>query len=207
MSITEQIFSFATSTMQNAGYGGVFFLMLMESATLPVPSELVLPFAGYLVFLGKFDFSLAVIVASVGSIAGTLIDYFAGYYVGRAAVVRYGRFIHLDEGRLRTAERWFDGRGELTVLLARFVPLVRTLIAFPAGIAHMQLWRFMAFSAVGIFAWDALLIYLGLAAGQNSASIISALTNAFTPIELAAVVLGGIILWAVIRRRPASATR
>ncbi|MDA4118037.1 MAG: DedA family protein, partial [Thaumarchaeota archaeon] len=141
MTLSDQIFNFATSLMEKSGYGGLFLLMLLESATLPIPSEVVLPFAGYLVFLGKFDFWTAVAIASVGSMVGTLIDYSVGYSLGREAILRYGKKVRLDERRLARSERWFGGEyGELTVLLARFVPLIRTLIAFPAGIAHMKVW-------------------------------------------------------------------
>ena len=205
MSLSDQIFSFATGLMQRTGYEGVFFLMMLESATLPVPSEAVLPFAGYLVYLGQLDFWTAVAVASAGSLVGTLIDYSIGYSLGREAVVRYGRSVRLDEARLTTAERWFQGDyGELTILLARFVPLLRTLIAFPAGVARMKLWRFVAFSAVGIVVWDAALIYVGLQAGQNSSAIISSLTGAYVPTEVGvavALVVGVVVL--ILRRRPA----
>jgi len=203
MSLVDQIFSLVSSLLQSSGYYGVFVLMVMESATLPIPSELVLPFAGYLVFLGKINFWLTLGVASVGSLVGTMIDYLIGYSVGRAAVLRYGRAVRLNEDHLKTAENWLDGRGEVAVLLARFVPLIRTLIAFPAGITRMQTWRFIAFSAAGILVWDGLLMYLGVAAGQNSSLVISRLTSAFTPIEIIAAAASAVILGLLLRRRRA----
>ncbi|MGA2664549.1 MAG: DedA family protein [Nitrososphaerales archaeon] len=206
MSLSDQIFNFATSLMQKTGYGGVFFLMMLESATLPVPSEVVLPFAGYLVYLGQLDFWTAVAVASAGSLVGTLIDYSIGYSLGRGAVLRYGTSVGLDEARLRTAESWFQGDyGELTVLLARFVPLLRTLIAFPAGVARMKLWRFVVFSAVGVVVWDAALIYVGLEAGQDSSAIISSLTGAYVPTEVAVAIALIVAAVVVLRRRPVPA--
>jgi membrane protein DedA with SNARE-associated domain len=189
--------------MERSGYGGVFFLMMLESATLPIPSEVVLPFAGYLIFLGKLDFWTTVAVASIGSIVGTLIDYSIGFFLGRGAILRYGKSFRLDERRLATSERWFEGQyGELTVLLARFVPLIRTLIAFPAGIAHMKLWKFLVYSTIGIVVWDAALIYLGLLAGQNSSQIILLLTGAFLPIEIVAAAASIVALLIIVRRRP-----
>jgi membrane protein DedA with SNARE-associated domain len=206
LSLSDQIFNFATSLMQKTGYGGVFFLMMLESATLPVPSEVVLPFAGYLVYLGQLDFWTAVAVASAGSLVGTLIDYSIGYSLGRGAVLRYGTSVGLDEARLRTAESWFQGDyGELTVLLARFVPLLRTLIAFPAGVARMKLWRFVVFSAVGVVVWDAALIYVGLEAGQDSSAIISSLTGAYVPTEVAVAIALIVAAVVVLRRRPVPA--
>ncbi len=193
-SITDALFNFATHTLQSSGYLGVFALMIMESATLPIPSEVVLPFAGYLVYTGQFDFTIAVMVASVGSLIGTLIDYAIGYYLGRGAILRYGAYIRLNESHLKTAESWFSRYGNITVLLARFVPLIRTLVAFPAGIAEMNLWKFVGYSIVGIIIWDAFLIYLGEQAGRNSGLIIDTLRNDFTPIEIASVVIAAIVL-------------
>ena len=176
--------------------------MVMESATLPVPSEVVLPVAGYLVFLGQLNYWVVVVVASVGSLVGTMIDYSIGYYLGRAAILRYGRIVRLNENHLKTTERWFANHGELTVLLARFVPLIRTLVAFPAGIAEMKMWKFVSFSIIGIVIWDANLTYLGLVFGQNYSSIVSSLSNAFTLVEILAVVIAVIVLFLWFRRKP-----
>jgi membrane protein DedA with SNARE-associated domain len=188
--------------MTKSGYAGVFALMVAESATLPIPSEIVLPLAGFLVFQGQLNFVATVIVASIGSLIGTLIDYSIGYYLGREAILRYGRVVRLNENHLKTTERWFAKHGEMIVLLARFVPLIRTLVAFPAGIAEMKLWKFISFSIVGIVIWDAILIYLGYLFGANYNSIINTLTSLFTPIEVAAVVIAIIALvWWV--RKPA----
>jgi membrane protein DedA with SNARE-associated domain len=201
MTLSEQIFNLVTSLMEKSGYAGIFVLMVLESATVPIPSELILPFAGYLVFLGQLNFWLAVVVASVGSIVGTMIDYFIGYSLGRAAILRYGRFVRLEESRLETAERWFARHGSIVVLLARFVPLIRTLIAFPAGIAEMKIWKFVLFSSIGIVIWDTALIYVGFVAGQKSSQIISALSAAFTPIEIVAVIVAGLFVVFLLMRR------
>ncbi len=175
--------------------------MFMESATLPIPSEVVLPLAGYLVFLGKMNFLVAIVAASIGSIIGTLVDYSIGYYIGRPVILRYGKYVKLNERHLVTSEKWFDKFGEITVLLARFVPLVRTLVAFPAGIAEMKLWKFIAFSAIGIFVWDGVLIYLGVLAGQNSSQIISLLSNAFSLIEIIVMVALILSIVLLVRKR------
>jgi membrane protein DedA with SNARE-associated domain len=187
--------------MQGSGYFGVFFLMAAESATLPVPSEVVLPLAGYyLVYVDHFDFWLVVAIASIGSLLGTLIDYVIGYYLGRAAILRYGGLVRLNEGHLKTAEGWFARYGNITVLLARFVPLIRTLVAFPAGMGKMNLAKFVAYSIVGIFAWDAILTYVGVIAGQNYAAIIASLQSYFLPIGILGILLTGAVFFVSVRR-------
>ena len=187
MALTDTIFNFALGLISQTGYTGIFLLMVMESATLPVPSEIVLPLAGYLVYTGQLEYWITVIVASVGSMIGTVIDYEIGYYLGRPAILRYGRWVRLSEHHLERSELWFRKYGNPVVLLARFVPLVRTVIAFPAGIAKMSMTRFLAYSAVGIVAWDALLIYLGVLFGQNEHLIVATLESTFTLVEIAAV--------------------
>src|SRR5579875_329986 len=144
------IFNFGLGLLKQSGYAGVFVLMALESATLPVPSEVVLPLTGVLVYQGAMNFWLAV-----------------AFYLGRAAIIRYGKYVRIHEKQLILVEGWFSKYGPITVFLARFVPLIRTLVAFPAGIAEMRIAKFVAFSLVGIVAWDAVLIYLGYLAGQS----------------------------------------
>ena len=188
MSLYQTIFNFVFALVEHFGYGGIFALMVMESATLPVPSEVILPLAGYMVFLGHATFWVAIVAATAGSLVGTLIDYEIGYYLGRGVVLRYGKSFRLNEKHLATSERWFSKYGEITVLVARFVPLIRTLVAFPAGYAKMSTWKFIVFSLVGIVVWDAALIYAGEVAGQNSAAIIATLHDVFFPLEIAAAI-------------------
>src|SRR5438309_5604514 len=111
--------------------------MVMESATLPVPSEVVLPLGGYLVSQGRLEFWSTVAVATVGSLVGTMVDYGIGYYLGRPAVLRYGRIVRLSEKRLEMTEWWFSTHGQSVVLLARFVLLLRMLIASSAAVVEM----------------------------------------------------------------------
>ncbi|MGI0084637.1 MAG: DedA family protein [Nitrososphaerales archaeon] len=200
MSFLDSIFQFPQTFLEQTGYLGIFFLMFLESATLPVPSEVVLPLAGYLVYQGSIEFWTAVIVASVGSLVGTSVDFAIGYYLGRPAVIRYGKTLRISEKHLLQSERWFAKYGPITVLLARFVPLIRTLVAFPAGIAEMKIPKFLAYSFVGIFLWDAVLIYLGVRVGANVSQITSTLQKYFLPVEVAAVVIVGVVLFMVYKR-------
>lgn len=196
-SLTDFVYNLATSL----GYPGIFLLMVMESATLPVPSEIVLPLGGYLVYTGQLEFWSVVAVATLGSLVGTMIDYGIGYYLGRPAVLRYGRIVRFSHERLETTEKWFSGHGDRVVLLARFVPLLRTLIAFPAGIVRMEPKRFLAYSAIGIFVWDVALVYLGVVAGQNSKTIGAVLQSYFLPLGIVAIVIIAIMAYRTLTKK------
>ncbi|HZY94849.1 MAG TPA: DedA family protein [Candidatus Bathyarchaeia archaeon] len=202
MSLGSLVFDFAVGLMGQFGYTGVFLLMVMESATLPVPSEVVLPLAGYLVYKGTFEFWTAVIVATLGSLVGTMIDYSIGFYLGRPAVLRYGRLVGIGERHFMTTEGWFRKRGKIIVLLARFVPLVRTLISFPAGIVKMDVKQFLVYSAIGIFIWDVALVYVGYVAGQNSAAISAFLESIFLPLGLAVALILIMQAYRSVRKKP-----
>ena len=201
MAITDLI-TLLVDVFAQLGYPGIFVLMVMESATLPVPSEVVLPLGGFLVYQHKLEFWSVVAVATLGSLIGTMFDYGIGYYLGRPAVLRYGRIVRFSHERLETTERWFSQHGTSIVLLARFVPLLRTLIAFPAGIVRMEPKRFLAYSAVGILVWDIALVYVGFLAGQNSAQISSILQSYFLPLGLASIVIVAIVAYRSLRKRP-----
>ena len=192
LSLNDTVFTIALNLLSQWGYAGVFLLMTLEGATLPVPSEIVLPLTGFLVYNHRMDFWPAVIVASLGGLLGTMIDFSIGYYLGRTAVLRYGRKIRLNEHHLLIVEGWFSKHGSAAVLLARFVPLLRTLIAFPAGVAKMKIGRFLAFSTIGILIWDILLIYMGYLAGKNYSAIVTTLDSTLPLIGYAA--LAGVVL-------------
>jgi membrane protein DedA with SNARE-associated domain len=198
--LTDTIFTVAFNLLSQWGYAGVFLLMTLEGATLPVPSEIILPVTGFLVYNHTLDFWPAVVVASLGGLLGTMIDFSIGYYLGRPAVLRYGRKIRLSERHLMIAEGWFAKHGSAAVLFARFVPLLRTLIAFPAGVAKMKIGRFLAFSTIGIVIWDIILIYLGVLAGQNYASIVQTLDAILPVVGYAAVAAIVLALLLVTRR-------
>jgi len=202
LTVTDIIFNTIVNLLDQTGYLGIFLLMVAESATLPVPSEVVLPLGGYLVSQGRLEFWSTVAVATVGSMVGTMVDFGIGYYLGRPAVLRYGRIVRFSEKRLGTTEKWFAVHGRSVVLLARFVPLLRTLIAFPAGIVRMDVKRFLIYSAVGILVWDIALVYLGDLAGQNSAAIANTLQVYFLPLGVAALVIAGVLVYRELRGQP-----
>jgi membrane protein DedA with SNARE-associated domain len=170
--------------MSTYGYTSLLLLMVLESASLPVPSEVVLPFAGYLVYLGVMNFWLAVAVSTVAGIAGALLDYYLAIRLGRPFVSGLLNAIGLHSGALDRAERWFDRSGQWTVFAARFIPGLRTAISLPAGLFRMRLRPFVGMTLAGCFLWNVVLVYGGFVAGQAlgggfgaSSTIVNALSG------------------------------
>jgi membrane protein DedA with SNARE-associated domain len=153
--------------IQGLGYGGVFLLMLAESTFLPVPSELVLPFAGYLVAQGAFGLVEVIAVGLLGSIAGSVISYCVGKFVGRKAIVCAGKYFLLSEHDLDIAHRWFRKHGEKTIFICRFIPAVRHVISIPAGLAKMDFKKFVIYTAAGALVWNTFLVIIGIQLQKN----------------------------------------
>ncbi len=165
--LLELLAVFAIDVISKIGYLGVFFLMVMESMVIPIPSELVLPFAGFLISRGDFSFVWVMIASSLGSITGSLISYYMGKYGGNAFVIRYGKYVLLDVEDLKKTERWFEKRGEYTIFISRFIPVVRHLISIPAGIGKMDLKRFCLYTVAGASMWNFILVYAGYLLGEH----------------------------------------
>jgi membrane protein DedA with SNARE-associated domain len=149
------------------GYGGVALLMAIESACIPLPSEIIMPFAGYLVSTGELSLIGVATAGAIGCNLGSIPAYALGQYGGRAAVVRYGRYVLMSGDDLDRAERFFARFGGLAVLIGRLLPVVRTFIAVPAGVARMNHWRFHIYTFVGSWPWCFVLAWLGMKLGEN----------------------------------------
>ena len=149
------------------GYVGLALLLIAENLFPPIPSEVVLPLAGFLVGRGDLVFWQALLAATFGSVAGALILYALGRYGGRKLVLRYGKFLHVDEDRLDQADGWFRRYGDWVVLFARVVPLARSVVSIPAGTMKMPAIRFTVLTAIGSLAWNTLLIGAGVILGAN----------------------------------------
>jgi membrane protein DedA with SNARE-associated domain len=158
---------FVISVISAMGYLGVMLLMAIESACIPLPSEVIMPFSGYLVYTGQFNLWLVALVGAVGCNVGSELAYEVGYYGGRRMVIRYGSYILLTQKELDWADHFFARFGDLTVLISRMLPVVRTFIALPAGVARMPRLRFHIYTFVGSFPWCFGLAYLGMKAGEN----------------------------------------
>lgn len=151
----------ALGAMHALGYLGLALVMVAENIFPPIPSEAVLPLAGFLVGAGRMSFWGAVTAATAGAYAGALVLYALGRWGGRPLVLRYGRVLRIDEKGLEQAEGWFERYGDWVVLFARVVPLVRSVVSVPAGIMRMPLGRFSVFTLVGSAFWNACLIWAG----------------------------------------------
>jgi membrane protein DedA with SNARE-associated domain len=156
--------------MTDYGYVSVFVLMALESASLPIPSEVVLPLAGYFVREGTLNFWAVIAVSTSASLAGAIADYFLALWLGRPFVVRLLRLFRLRSGELERAEAWFGRSAQWTVFAARFVPGVRTIISLPAGLFEMNIWRFTVMTVAGCFTWSVILVYAGYIATSVSST-------------------------------------
>ena len=177
--------------MAGVGYFGLFFLIAGESALLPIPSEIVLPFAGYLVYSGKMGFFFAVFAAVLGQLFGSTLSYYIGYYGGRPLVLKYGKYFLLSKKHFEHVESWFIKHGAAAVFFTRLLPVARTLISFPAGITKMKFSKFLLYSTLGIVPWTIFLIYVGFKLGNQWQSIIATFD------EFQYVVIAGIIIFIV----------
>jgi membrane protein DedA with SNARE-associated domain len=164
--ILELIFAFVTSTISSGGYAGVSLLMAIESACIPLPSEIIMPFAGYLVFKGQFSLWVVAIAGAIGCNLGSIPAYWVGAKGGRPLIERYGKYVLLSHHDLDLSTNFFNKYGSITVFLARLLPVVRTFIALPAGIAKMPLWRFHIYTFAGSLPWCFLLAYAGQRLGE-----------------------------------------
>ncbi len=158
---------FVETMITSFGYSGVFIAMAIESACIPLPSEIILPFTGYMVFLGHFGFWQATVIATFGNLFGGLIAYYVGVWGGRPFLKRYGRYFLINERELAWTERLFERHGEMTVFVGRMLPVVRTFISLPAGIARMNPYKMATYTVLGAFIWCGFLIFVGQKLGEN----------------------------------------
>lgn len=167
--------SFIIQFIHTTGYLGIFLLMTLGSALIPVPSEITLPFAGFLTSQGVFFFPLVVLVASLGDVAGSLIGYGIGYFLEEELIVKvikkHGKYVLLSEHDYTKASRWFAKYGNKIVFVAKLVPGFRYLISLPAGVLKMNLWRFSLYTFLGSLLWCTLMVYIGFYLGNKWESI------------------------------------
>jgi membrane protein DedA with SNARE-associated domain len=166
MGLTEFLVQYNTLLIHYLGYGGIFILMALESMIFPIPSELVMPFAGFLIVTGQFDPVAVIAASSLGSIAGSLMSYGMGT-LGEPVVLRYGRYLLLNRHHLEWTELFFFRHGGKTIFISRFIPVVRHLISIPAGLARMSLIPFILFTVAGATLWNGFLTYLGIRLKEN----------------------------------------
>jgi membrane protein DedA with SNARE-associated domain len=184
----------ALSLISSMGYPGLAFVMFLENVFPPIPSEIVLPLAGSLTLTGRFSLLGVTLVGALGSVVGALFFYALGYWFDEKRVrwllVRYGKYFLLSEDDLDRALTWFERFGEYVIFFGRMVPLVRSLISIPAGLAKMNLVVFTAYTAVGTALWSLLLAYAGRLLGQNW-NVVTEWVDKYENVVLVIIALGG----------------
>ncbi len=197
-SLTDPIVEVAVDVVDAMGLPGVFVLMVLESACIPVPSEATMLFAGFNVSNGEYSLLAATLVGSVANLVGSWIAYGVGYF-GRVDILeKHGRKLHIKKSHLEWADRWFERHGDATVFFTRMLPIIRTFISLPAGVARMPFWRFSLLTIAGCLPWVLLLTFIGKQAGDNWESWKDSLHYVDYAV-LAAIAIG--VVWLVVRSR------
>jgi membrane protein DedA with SNARE-associated domain len=201
--ILALLVQFVTHVISSGGYAGIVLLMGIESACIPLPSEIIMPFAGYVSYLGRFNLYWAATAGAVGCNLGSAVAYWIGAKGGRPLVERYGRWVLVSHHDLDLVTRFFEKYGSITVLISRLLPIVRTFIAFPAGIAKMNQLRFHIYTFVGSWPWCFALAYAGRELGERwhtDPRFEQAFHRFHLAVELAVVALFLWFLWAHVSR-------
>lgn len=183
------------------GYFGVFFLMFMESCGIPVPSEVIMPFSGFLVAAGKMNLVWVSLIGALGNLVGSLLAYWIGAKGGRPLIEKYGKYILISHHDLDTADNWFKKYGNLTIFFGRLLPVIRTYISFPAGIAKMNLKKFSLYTFLGALPWSMLFAWLGVKMGNNWELIKIKLHNFDLTIVILLIIAIGWYIWRHLKNR------
>jgi len=165
--LLAQVSSFIVNIISTLGYPAITVLMALESACIPIPSEIIMPFSGYLVFAEKFSFLSVIIWGTIGNLIGSIIAYSVGFYGGRPLIEKYGKYILISNHDLNLAEKWFKKYGGISVLFSRMLPVIRTFISLPAGITKMPLGKFVFYTFSGSLPWSFVLTYAGVIMGES----------------------------------------
>jgi membrane protein DedA with SNARE-associated domain len=190
------ILEFITQLISSWGYAGIFVTMTLESALIPIPSEAVIPFAGFLAYMGEMNIWLIVLVSTFANLTGSIIAYEVGKYLGRGFIERYGKYVLLNMGHLQLVERWFDKYGSLTVLFSRMLPVVRTVNALPAGIGKMNFPKFCLYTFIGSIPWNLALVFVGYLLKENW----NILEKYSLYIDILAVFVVAAVIFYIVRR-------
>ena len=198
-SLTDPIVDFAVDVVDAMGLAGVFVLMVLESACIPIPSEATMLFAGFNVSEGEYTLFAAVMVGSVANLVGSWLAYALGYF-GRVDILeKHGRKLHIKKSHLEWADRWFERHGDATVFFSRMLPIIRTFISLPAGVARMPFLRFSLFTFAGCVPWVFMLTFIGKQAGDHWEDWKDSLH--YVDYAVAAMIVIGIAYLLIRRRR------
>jgi len=200
--LIEFLSGIIVAVISTLGYSGIVLLMAIESACIPLPSEIIMPFSGYLVSTGEMNIWLVGIAGAVGCVLGSLVAYWVGSKGGRPLIEKYGRYVLVSPHDLDLADRWFANYGEVIVFVSRLLPAIRTFIAFPAGVARMNLKRFVIYTFAGSLPWCLGLAYIGQKLGEkwNQDETLKTWFHRFDfVIGIVGVLLGGWWIWRHVR--------
>ncbi len=198
-SLTDPIVQFAVDVIDKLGLPGIFALMVAESACIPIPSEATMLFAGFNVSNGEYSLVVVVAVATAANVVGSWIAYAVGYY-GRVDILeKHGRKLHIKPSHLQWADRWFEKYGSWTVFLTRMLPIIRTFISLPAGVARMPFWRFTVLTMLGCIPWIFMLAFIGQQAGDRWETWKDSLH--YVDYAIAVLIVVGIVFLVVRNRR------
>ncbi|WP_373531134.1 DedA family protein [Vampirovibrio sp.] len=166
-SLLELVMAFIHNVIATLGYAGVALLMAIESANVPLPSEFIMPYAGFLAQQGKLNIHLAALAGAVGCVLGSIPSYLIGLFGGRSFLIKHGKWLLLSEHDLDVAERWVDKYGDWAFFICRMLPVVRTFISLPAGILQAHFYPFIIYTFIGSLIWSYGLVYVGVYFGEN----------------------------------------
>ena len=187
------------------GYTGIFLLMAMESSVIPIPSEVVMPPAGYLVQQGKMDMLWVILSGTMGSLVGAYANYFAARYLGRPLLLKYGKYVWITEEHFDKVEKYFNDHGEISTFIGRLLPVIRHLISLPAGLAGMNHLKFTAYTLLGAGIWVTVLTWIGYFIGANQELIMKYSHEAVIDVIAFSVVLVGVYVWLHKRKQARAA--
>lgn len=196
-SLPRRVISFAST----AGYPGIFILMLLEAAALPIPSEIILPFAGYLVYMGELGFWPLVFVSTIAALLGSFVDYCLGWKLGSALLSDPSKIPYVNANHMSRVQNWFNRYGPMAVGLLRLVPAARVLISFPAGAYRMSAKKFGLYTLLGCLPWNITLLYLGWSLGTSWDSVVGAFRYINLIVYAALIILAFLIAFKVLSAR------
>ncbi len=185
----HELINWLVQTIGALGYPGIFILMAMESSIIPIPSELVMPPAGYLAQQGQMNMAVAILCGTAGSLIGAYLNYFAAHYLGRPLVLKYGKYVWITEEKFAKVEKYFTDHGEISTFIGRLLPVVRHLISIPAGLAGMNHVKFSLYTLFGAGIWVTVLSYIGYFIGENQELIMKYSHQALIGVIIASVVI------------------
>ncbi len=190
------------NTIGAMGYPGIFLLMAMESSVIPIPSELVMPPAGYLAHQGEMNMTMAILTGTAGSLVGAYANYFAAHYLGRPLLLKYGKYVWITEEKFAKVETFFLRHGEISTFIGRLLPVIRHLISLPAGLAGMHHWKFSLYTLLGAGIWCTVLTLIGYIIGKEQALIMRYSHQAVIGVVIFSSLLIAVYVWRQRKSRP-----